>query len=264
MLRFWSRRKLLRQPLSPACKEILQANFPLYRRLPEPERVTFEKHLQVFLAEKHFEGCGRLEVTETMRVTVAAYACLLLLHNPAGYYPQLGTVVLYPRSFAAPIRNKDTLGVVTETVEERLGESWQEGAVVLAWDVVEAMLHGTSNDCNVIIHEFAHQIDAQRGITEAAALLTSPPGCRDWYDLLAAAQQQQRTTRRRARPAVLDPYAVSDPAELFAVASETFFMRPVRLKANRPELYAELQAIYGADPASWWLGTGLYLPTPNL
>lgn len=251
MLRFWSRHKLLRQPLPPEWAEILRGNFPLYRQLPDLERTRLEKQLRVFLAEKRFEGCGGLEITEAMRVTVAAYACLPLLHHPNGYYPQLGTVVLYPRSFAAPIRNSDALGIVTETVEERLGESWQEGAVVLAWDAVEEMLRGRNGDCNVIIHEFAHQIDAQRGITESGTLLTRPGGCRDWHDLLAAEQQRQRTTRRRGRPAILDPYAVSDPAELFAVASESFFMRPIRLKANRPELYAELQAVYGVDPAGW-------------
>ena len=251
MLRFWSRRKLLRQPLPPEWREILQANIPLYRHLPEPERNRLEQHLRIFLGEKRFEGCGGLAVTETMRVTVAAYACLPLLHHPNGYYPRLGTVLLYPRSFAAPIQSSDALGVVTETIEERLGESWQEGAVVLAWDAIEEMLRGTSGDLNVIIHEFAHQIDAQQGITEGGTRLTRPGGCRDWHDLLATVQQHQRTSRRRRRPAVLDPYAVSDPAELFAVASETFFMRPIRLMANRPELYAELQAVYGVDPAEW-------------
>ncbi len=251
MLRFWSRRKLLRQPLPPAWQEILEGCVPLYRQLPEPERTALEGHLQVFLAEKRFEGCGGLQVTEPMRVTVAAYACLPLLHDPAGYYPQLGTVVLYPRSFATPIRDSDPLGVVTETVEERLGESWQEGTVVLAWDAVEEILNGRSEGCNVIIHEFAHQIDARRGITDGEFPLAGPDSCRNWHDLLALVQQQQRNTRRRGRPAVLDPYAVSSAEELFAVASEYFFMRPVRLKANQPGLYAELQAIYGVDPAGW-------------
>jgi len=196
-----------------------------------------------------------MEVSEEMRVTIAGYACLLLLHDPAGYYPHLGTVVLYPRSFAAPIRATDHLGVVTETVEERLGESWQEGTVVLAWDSIEEILRGASGDCNVMVHEFAHQVDAQRGLTEGARLLTGSDRCRDWSDLLAAEQGRQRTVRRRGRPAILDPYALTSTEELFAVASETFFMRPLRLKANHPELYAELRAVYGLDPAAWLINT---------
>ena len=251
MLRFWTRYKLRHRPLPPAWQAILENSLPLYRHLPTPERQLLHGHLQVFLAEKHFVGCEGLAVTETMQVTIAACACLLLLRNPDGYYPQLGTVVLYPRSFAAPIRDTDHTGIVTETIEERLGESWQEGTVVLAWDAIEEILRGESGDCNVIIHEFAHQIDARRGLTDGAALQTRSTRYRDWHDLLTATQQRQRNVRRRGRPSVLDPYAVSSPAELFAVASETFFMRPIRLKANQPEIYGELRAIYGVDPAEW-------------
>jgi hypothetical protein len=214
-----------------------------------------EKHVRVFLDEKHFEGCGGLEVTAEMKVTVAGYACLLLLHDPDGYYPRLGTVVLYPQSFAAPIRATDHLGVVTETVEERLGESWQEGTVVLAWDSIEEIIRGASGDCNVVVHEFAHQIDAQRGLTAGARLLALRGRYRDWQELLAAEQGRLRTARRRGRPAALDPYAFTHPEELFAVASETFVMRPVRFRTSHPELYQELQAVYGIDPAGWVLGS---------
>jgi Mlc titration factor MtfA (ptsG expression regulator) len=229
----------MRQPFPADWRALLEANVSPYCRLPAAGRSTLEKHVRVFLAEKHFEGCGGLEITEEMRVTIAGYACLLLLHDPAGFYPHLGTVVLYPKSFATPLVDTNHAGVVTETIEERLGESWQEGTVVLAWDAVEEMLGGESGDCNVIIHEFAHQIDTH---------LSHRPR---WQELLSAEQLRQRSTRRRGRPAVLDPYALTSAAELFAVASETFFMRPIRLKANHPELYSELQAVYGVDPASW-------------
>ena len=175
MLRFWARRKLTKQPFPIAWQEILRTCLPVYRQLPAAERHSLEKHIRIFLAEKSFEGHGGLVVTEMMRVTIAGYACLLLLHDPAGYYPQLGTVVLYPRSFAAPIIGTDETGIVTETVEERLGESWQEGTVVLAWDAVEELIAGRSDDCNVIIHEFAHQIDARRGLSIGAGFSAATP-----------------------------------------------------------------------------------------
>ena len=251
MLRYWFRRRLSRQPFPATWQEILRSNLPTYTQLPPTERATLEKHIRIFLAEKSFEGYGGLEVTEAMRVIIAGYACLLLLHDPAGYYPQLGTVVLYPQSFAAPIVGTDETGIVTETIEERLGESWQEGTVVLAWDAITELIHGRSDDCNVIIHEFAHQVDTQRGLSCGGRLLSGNSAHADWQALLTAVQQRQRSSRRRGRPAVLDPYAVTSREELFAVASETFFMRPVRLKVNHPELYAELQAVYGVDPAGW-------------
>lgn len=256
MLRFWNRRKLTRQPFPVSWREILERDVPIYRLLPEPERTALERHVRIFLDEKHFEGCGGLTVTDEMRVTVAGYACLLLLGNPGDDYPQLGTIVLYPESFATPIRKTDHTGIVTDTVEERLGESWQEGTIVLAWDSVQDIFRGRSGDCNVIIHEFAHQVDTRRGLTERAPLLSvQGGGCRNWEDLLRAEQKHLRTLQRRGRPAALDPYAFTSPEELFAVASETFFMRSVRFKSNHPALYAELRAVYGVDPAEWVNGS---------
>lgn len=251
--RRWQRSKLYREPFPCAWEELLVERVPLYGILPEPERTSLRHHVRVLLDEKAFEGCGGLEVTEEMRVTVAGHAALLLLADPDDYYPTLGTVILYPESFAAPVQATDRVGVVTETIEERLGESWQEGTVVLAWDNIEELIRGTRCDGNVIIHEFAHQIDAQRGICDGALLRAQGDHCRDWGELLELEQRRQRSAWRRGRPAVLDPYAFTSPEELFAVASETFFMRPVRLKTNHPELYAELAEVYGLDPAAWRL-----------
>lgn len=253
MLRFWRRRQLRRQPLPAAWRQILEATVPHCRYLPQPLREAFEHHVRVLLDEKHFEGCGGVEVTDVMRLTIAGYASLLLLGDPDGYYPRLGTVVIYPQSFAAPIRDTDQLGIVTETVEERLGESWEEGTVVLAWDSIEALIRGASGDCNVVVHEFAHQIDTQRGLTGRGRLAVLANRYRDWQEVLDAERRLQRSARRRGRPAILDPYAFTSPEELFAVATETFFMRPIRFQAGHPELYAELQAIFGLDPARWLL-----------
>ncbi|NJC89091.1 MAG: zinc-dependent peptidase [Desulfuromonas sp.] len=255
LLRRWHLHRLHRQPFPTAWRQILDENVPLCRSLPEQLRAVFEKHVRVFLDEKYFEGCGGLEVTDEMRLTVAGYACLLLLHDPDGYYPRLGTVVIYPESFAAPIRATDQSGIVTETVEERLGESWEEGTVVLAWDSIREIIRGVSGDCNVIVHEFAHQIDAQQGLTEGRRLLAPDRRFDGWEELLEHEQRRQRTARRRGPPSILDPYAYTSPEELFAVATETFFMRPLRFKANHEDLYRELQTVYGVDPAEWLVKT---------
>ena len=253
MISYWRRWQLRRAPFPADWRHVLDENVPICRRLTAPTRAAFEKHVRVFLDEKCFEGCGGLVLTDEMRVTIAGYACLLLLGDPGDYYPRLGTVVIYPESFAAPLRETDHLGIVTETVEERLGESWEEGTVVLAWDSILELIAGSSGDCNVVVHEFAHQIDAQHGLTDGARLLATGDRCRNWTELLVAEKTRQRSAQRRGRPAILDPYAFTSPEELFAVATETFYTRPLRFKANHPELYAELRAVYGVDPAEWFL-----------
>lgn len=251
MLRAWRRRRLGNRPLPAAWQEILARSVPLAARLPEGLKPAYRRNLQIFLDEKYFEGCGGLNVSDEMRVTVAGYACLLLLGEPRGYYPQLGTVILYPRSFAAPLAAVDGAGVVTERVEERLGESWAEGAVVLAWESVAELIEGRSGDGNVIIHEFAHQLDSGHGFTAGRLLAAGRGAARSWEELLAGARGKERSTRRRGGPPALDPYALGGTAELFAVASETFFMNPLRLRSASPQLYAELAAVYRLDPAGW-------------
>ncbi|TLM62807.1 MAG: zinc-dependent peptidase [Deltaproteobacteria bacterium] len=253
LTRLWGLLKPGGPGLATHRRQILRDNVPLSRILPQAEGERLERLVGDFLDRKHFEGCHGLKVTEEMRVTVAGYACLLLLRDPVGDFPQLGTVVVYPESFAAPIRSANHVGIVTETVEERLGESWREGTVVLTWDSIREIIAGMSGDCNVIIHEFAHQIDARRGLTDGAPLLALRGRYRDWDDLLPAEQRRQRTALRRGRPASLDAYAFTSAEELFAVATECFYMRPVRFRNSHPELHAELQAVYGVDPAAWVL-----------
>lgn len=251
MLRAWRRRRLGQTPLPAGWQEILTSNVPLSARLPAALLASYHHALQIFLDEKHFEGCGGLSVSEEMRVTVAGYACLLLLGDPRGYYPRLGTVILYPRSFAAPLSSVDRMGVITERVEERLGESWTEGAVVLAWESITELISGRSADCNVIIHEFAHQLDACQAFTAGRLLSDEAGEACSWEELLIGARGRQRSTRRRGGPAALDPYALGEVTELFAVASETFFMNPLRLRSASPQLHAELVAVYRIDPTAW-------------
>lgn len=253
-LRNRRRRKLRQLPIPDSWPAVLERYVPAWELLPATERLTLTGHMQVFLAEKNFEGCGGLALDEAMQVAIAGNACLLLLGNPGDYFPGLGSIVVYPESFAAPISETDELGIVTETVEERLGESWQEGTVVLAWENLEEIARREHDDLNVVIHEFAHQLDAGTGLTSGSRLLVTREDCRDWEDLLVTEQRSWRSTRRRGSAPALDPYALHSPEELFAVASELFFERPLRLKTAHPALYLELQAVYRIDPAGWIAG----------
>ncbi len=252
LIRNWQRRRLLRQPFPKAWEKILERRFTFYHRLPANDLEVLRDLIRIFVAEKAFEGCNGQAITDDVRIVIAAYAGLLLLGRAQEGYAMLGTILVYPTSFAAPLAQVDDHGIVTELMEERLGESWDLGSVVLAWDSLLELCAGRAAGLNVVLHEFAHQIDSEEGISDGAPLQPPVGSCRDWTDLRRAAYARERSARRRGRPLVLDPYGAQSTAEFFAVATETFFERPVRLKAHHPALYAALQALYGQDPVTAW------------
>ena len=232
-------------------EDILASDFPPYHRLSAGDLTTLRDRIQAFLARTAVEGCHGQDITDQIRVNIAAYACLLILRLPGQSYHSLGSVLVYPTSFAAPVCDTNHHGIVTETLEERFGESWPTGTVVLSMDSLTKTGVEGGSGLNIILHEFAHFLDSQMGGISEAPLRENHQGCRDWADLWRREYTRARQNRRLGRPLVLDPYGAISPGEGFAVASETFFERPVRLKAHHPELYAELRAIYGQDPAVW-------------
>lgn len=131
--RDYRRQQLMSQPFPPEWEEILNRNVALYRHLPNPLKKELQGHIHVFLGEKSFEGCGGLRITDEIRVTIAAQACVLLLNRKPTYYPALHSILVYPGAYVA----KQTTIVGMMYVEEesvRAGESWTRGEVVLAWD----------------------------------------------------------------------------------------------------------------------------------
>ena len=164
-------------------REILERNVPLYRRLPEELRGQLHGLIQVFLAEKHFEGCKGQRITEEIKVTVAGQACLLLLNRPGHYYPKLKTILVYPQVYVAQTRYGDGF-IEVEGLGAREGESWQDGPVVLAWDSVR---HGAANvrdGRNVVLHEFAHQLDQEDGEADGAPILAGRSCYTSWARVL--------------------------------------------------------------------------------
>jgi len=244
------RKKLLNAALPEEYARIIERNVPLYRRLPDSLKQQLGGLISVFLAEKHFEGCGGLEITDEIKVTIAAQACVLLLNRKTGYFPKLGTILVYPHTYVAKSVSSEG-GVVAEERSVRLGESWQRGPVVLAWDSARG---GTSNAVdaqNVVIHEFAHQLDQENGDVDGAPELGNRSRYRAWAQVLSAeyeALQKKKETRSRS---VMDKYGATDPAEFFAVATETFFEKSAQMRKNHPELYEELKDYYKLDPAEW-------------
>jgi Mlc titration factor MtfA (ptsG expression regulator) len=230
--------------------------------LPESDRRELEGHVQVFLAEKTFEGCGGLTITDEIKVCIAAHACLLLLHRNTDYYPGLQTILVYPSHYFGSAIQLIGPDVLAENQQDRLGESWgREGVVVLAWDALCSETNAPEKGENVVFHEFAHQLDYESGSVNGAPVLGSGESrsmrksrYATWARVMSAEYEQLRTQVQRGERSVLRSYGATNPAEFFAVATETFFGKPLELLQREPELYEELKMFYRQDPAHWLAG----------
>jgi Mlc titration factor MtfA (ptsG expression regulator) len=247
----WRLRQALARPLDAAQLGIIERNVVQYRGMPAPQREQLQRLVKRFLHEKTFVGCAGLEVSDEMRLTIAAQACLLLLNRRTGVYPGLHAVLVYPGAFLVPRKEVDPAGVVTETRQDLLGESWGDGRVILSWDHVRRAGHEPDGAHNVVLHEFAHQLDSESGSTNGAPDLGNPERYRRWSETLARDFAQLRRDAWWGYRGVLDPYGASSPAEFFAVATESFFEKPHALAARHPELYAEFMRYFRVDPRAW-------------
>lgn len=245
------RRRLRSQPFPYAWRAILRQRVPQVRQLPADLQLQLKQHIQVFVAEKSFVGCGGLEVTDEMRVTIAAQACLLLFNRRSGYFPALREILIYPSAFAVRRLSMDTAGVVHEGCAVHLGESSSRGHVVLSWDDVVRGAADAFDGHNVVIHEFAHQLDQENGSANGAPPMAGRRRIERWTKVfLGAYARLHRQLQGEAEPA-LNSYGASSPAEFFAVASEAFFERPQQLANAFPELFGELSRYYRVNPLSW-------------
>jgi len=250
-LKRFRRRRLAKQPFPAAYGGILRRNFALYPRLPETDRRELERLIRIFLAEKHFEGCGGLELTDEIRVTIAAQACLLLLHRDTDVYPRLVTILVYPSAYVARVTERVGYGVVAEGEMGRLGEAWHTGVVVLSWDHARAGAADVGDGRNVTLHEFAHQLDQEDGASDGAPVLPDRSMYVAWARILGAEYDALRRDAMEGAPTVLDTYGATNPAEFFAVATEAFFQNPSALQRRHPALYDELRRFYRQDPLTW-------------
>jgi Mlc titration factor MtfA (ptsG expression regulator) len=230
---------------------IVAANVLLDARLPAGDRIELRRRMQVFLAEKRFEGVGGLEMTDEIRVTVAAQACLLLLHRGDGDYPALSTILVYPTAYRVPILEHSADGMVTEGHQVRLGEAWNAETIILSWDDVRGGAAGDDNGRNVVFHEFAHQLDMEDRDANGAPVLADHAMYAAWARVLGHEYEQLRSAVERRERTLLDAYGTQSPAEFFAVATEAFFEKPIKLRDEHSELYAQLREFYRQDPAAW-------------
>jgi len=239
LIHYWRRRQARRRlelaPFPPPWRSLLASRLNLIGRLTPDQRRLHERRVMEFLADIRVIGCNGLTVTEEMRLLIAGFACLLLLRPDAYVFRGLRTVLVYPAAFWVRHHEPDELGLVSDEPELRLGESWNGERVVLSWEDVEAALAG--DEVNVLVHEFAHQLDAENPDTEGAPLL---PDYGRWSKVMTA---EYRALERRSSQ-VLDDYGLEGPTEFFAVATEAYFQRGTELRLLHPPLYALLRDYY--------------------
>ncbi|MEZ5063693.1 MAG: zinc-dependent peptidase [bacterium] len=245
------RRRLSARPFPPEWDRILARNFPLDAGLPAADRAELRRRVQIFLAEKHFEGAGGLVLTEEIRVTIAAQACLLLLHRGEDFYPRLDSIIVYPAAYRVRTSERSADGVVHEHDQVRLGEAWNTGAVVLSWEDVRYGAADLHDGHNVVLHEFAHQLDLANNAADGAPELPRRSMYVAWARVLGHEYEHLRREIERGHRTLMDAYGATNPAEFFAVATETFFERPHALREKHPELYDQLSRFYAQDPVSW-------------
>jgi Mlc titration factor MtfA (ptsG expression regulator) len=243
------RLELLSTPFPPAWSAILKENLPPYEKLSLHMQQQLHDHIRMFIAEKSFEGCGGLVLTDEIRVTIAAQACMLLLNRKSDCYPKLYSVLVYPGAYVVGARNSFDFHPTGSSV--RLGESWHHGAVVLAWDSVKRGAINFRDGHNVTMHEFAHQLDQEDGRSDGAPILGMRSAYSAWSRVFSKEYELLQQKSQKGQKSVMDEYGANNPAEFFAVATETFFEKPAQLQKKHPELYHELQGFYKVAPIEW-------------
>lgn len=244
----WAGVRLPTDPVPEAWSAIVTRRVPLAAGLPDEDRERLFRLMQLFLSEVPLEGAGGLEITDEIRVTIAAQACLLLLHMPYPRYTRVRRVLVYPTSFVPRTAPRLTHGHIVPPDIPLRGQAWPTGVVVLGWD---AVAHGTVSPTggNVVLHEFAHMLDAEDGEMDGIPILDSASAYREWSAALTERFREHAARTARGEETPLDPYGAENRAEFFAVATETFFKTPAALRDGEPELYGLLSDFYGVDPA---------------
>lgn len=247
--RNWRRRRELEQPFPAAWRNLLKTRVPLYTRLPGHLRTDLEQRVQLFLSEKEFYGCDGFEIDDTVRLTIAGHACLLILARPYSDFDEIRSILVYPSAYQV-MESRQQGMVVDMTHQVRAGEASTIGRVVLSWHDCERGALSPGSHHNVILHEFAHQLDYLDGSADGAPPLSGAQA-EHWQRTMSEAYRHLQHALRHRQTSWLDPYGATEPAEFFAVLTETFFQQPGHLFEKQPQVYETLCGFYRIDPLDY-------------
>lgn len=241
----WKRRRVLkRHRIDEALWRRIVLGLPFVGELDREDARRLRDLTLLFLVEKAFSGARGLALTDHMRVSIAAQACMLILNLGLEWYDGWVGIVVYPGDFRVRRSETDAAGVVHEWDDALAGESMPGGPVVLSWDTA-----ARAADMNVVIHEFAHKLDMRNGVADGLPPLHADMDRHAWHAAFQVAYDGFRDALARGRDTWLDPYAAEHPAEFFAVLSEAFFEWPQETRRRFPDVYDQMRRFYRQDPA---------------
>ncbi|MDG5766651.1 zinc-dependent peptidase [Balneolales bacterium ANBcel1] len=239
------RKKLDKEPFPVSWEKILQEQIPFYRLMTADQRNRYRQLIRYFIAEKIFEGCGGMELGDFERVVISAMACVPLLGGVSDLYPYLRSVLVYPDTYHAHYSEEGVDGVVTEGVESRSGESWDQGVIVFSWKEVEYDLRHPRDGANIVYHECAHQLDYEWGATmEDFSWQRKSREKQGMASVLKSEYRHLVGLLERGRPIAVDDYAATNIHEFFAVMTEAWFERPGLIRRYYPEADRVLTGFY--------------------
>ncbi len=245
------RKKLTEAPFPTEWEDILLRNVGHYSMLDDAERAHLRALIQIFIAEKNWEGASGLELSDEIRVTISAQACLLLLGLPHNYYKNVESIIIYPSTVVVPERRpgffENTIAPL-DPAQPIIGQAFRQGPVIIIWD---AALRGSRHPefgHNVIYHEFAHKLDMLDGMADGTPPLQDRAEYRDWVKTCTDEYLRLKHRTREGKRSFLDAYGATNEAEFFAVATEQFFDQPRLMLDHAPDLYRVLKHYYRQDP----------------
>jgi len=238
-----------RRPVPEAWLGVVHARLPYLAALPPDDRDRLLRHARGLLATVTWEGAGGLALTDEMRLVIAAQAALLTWKRDDLPFPRLKTVLVYPTTFRPAAKFEWVRGPTRERETPELGESWPDGTIVLAWDDVVRGATAPHDGHNVVLHEFAHQLDSANGLSDGVPTLPAGLSTEAWQGSLDRAYRELERSVAAGADSPVDSYGLTNRAEFFAVATEAFFERPAALRSADPDLYRRLTELYAQDPA---------------
>lgn len=253
----WFRRRRRKKILAAAFPEewnrIISRNVQHEQYLTAEQQQRLRDRIQIFVAEKNWEGCRGLNITDEVRVTIAALASLLVLEvQPEVHFDHVLSVLIYPNSYVGKDVEITRAGVVMERGQARLGEAWWRGPVILSWHDVLSGGQRESAGQNLVFHEFAHQLDMMNGQhVDGIPPLQTREQLERWLKVMSPEYERLVDNCRRRRRGVIDCYGATNAAEFYAVVTEVFFENPHPLRKHHPQVYDLLRDYYGLDPATW-------------
>lgn len=242
----WWRRP--RPGLPEGWTAIVERSVAHWALLDADERARLADLMEEVLVTKRWEAARGFVLTDEVRTVIAAQAALLVLELGIACYDEIGTIIVHPTTMTRHTYGRPgPAGTVVDGPTPLLGQAQHRGPILIAWDAARAGARHPERGHDVVLHELAHVLDLLDHVVDGTPPLPDDAARARWA---AVFTRELAELRAGTGSPLLSTYAATSPGEMFAVATEVFFDRPVELEADRPELYDVLRSFYRQDPAA--------------